>query len=270
MRTAVQSQATLRGIYAGNFVEDGRLDPKSPDPVAPRRGYDPQVRMWPPTSTPLVATITISCPESYVLFQADPQTWEAGLPPRPIASAPRTPFALIKSSDFEFSAVIADNNDVFETYLSWDVAATDSFDLRLARFHLLRQPWRPQRAKPSGPPPAPSQRWQSRLSNPSQGLTAPDEGAGSEEGGGTPTQASASASAIAQLHSEAGLGSRLPSNWKADDSSAGGGEEPVGPAPGEDQLNQVSSNLSCHSSSIAGPGSNDTVFKLRRCPSCSR
>lgn len=240
--------------HAGNFVEDGRLDPTSPDAVAPRRAYDPQVRMWPPTTTPLVATITVSCPESYLLFQADPQTWEAGLPPRPIAHAPRTPFALVKSSSFDFSAVIADNNDVYETYLSWDVAAADTFDMRLARFHLLRQPWRQQqRQRPSGPPPAPSQRWQTRLSATAEGLTTPQASYGPDGHGGSPSRLSAAA----QLSSEAGgLGNRLPSTWAPDEGAAPGDDEGFGPMPDQDRLNQVctSSHMSAlHLQHISAP-----------------
>jgi hypothetical protein len=133
------------GCNAGNFLEDGRLNPNSdatkPEPA--NRPYAPLIRMWPPAAFPVVTTVTLSCPRSCVLFQGDPRVWEQGAQTRGVHDAPRVPFALIETHDFTLSVCVADNNDEYETYVSWDARATDTYDLRLARYHLLRQPWNP-------------------------------------------------------------------------------------------------------------------------------
>jgi hypothetical protein len=51
----------------------------------------------------------------------------------------------LESDDFALSVVVATNKtNLVETYVLADVQATRTFDLRLARFHLLRKPWIPQ------------------------------------------------------------------------------------------------------------------------------
>lgn len=89
-------------MHAGNLCEDGRLEPvidktKTADQLRP---YLPQVHMWPPGSTPLKCTVTCSAPRSFILVQGDPAVWERGATPRPIASAPRVPFLLVRAPGF--------------------------------------------------------------------------------------------------------------------------------------------------------------------------
>jgi hypothetical protein len=97
--------------------------------------------MWPPATSPVVCTLTVSSMESFTLLQGDPATWEKEAPPRPIMSAPRVPFVLIRAIDFHLSLVVTGKTNQYDVYLSWHVRAADTFDMRLARFHLLRQPY---------------------------------------------------------------------------------------------------------------------------------
>lgn len=52
--------------------------------------------MWPAASDSLITTVTVNSAKSHLLLQSDPQTWEAGLPPRELLSAPRVPFARVR------------------------------------------------------------------------------------------------------------------------------------------------------------------------------
>jgi hypothetical protein len=119
------------------------LEPTKKQAEARPRPYSPLVRMWPPATSPIVCALTVSSTESYTLFQGDPRTWEADEPARPVASAPRVPFALIRAWDFHLSLVVSGVTNSHEVSLSWDVRAADAFDMRLARFHLLRQQYHP-------------------------------------------------------------------------------------------------------------------------------
>lgn len=58
----------------------------------------------------------------------------------------------VESHDFALSVVVATNkNNLVETYVLADVQAAHTYDLRLARFHLLRKPWIPQMPRMSIP-----------------------------------------------------------------------------------------------------------------------
>lgn len=85
---------------AGNFLEDSGLNP-SPPAVASnrRRAYRPNINMWPGAKDGLLTTVTVCSAKSYLLLQADPRTWEDGLPAREIMSAPRVPFARVRTSN---------------------------------------------------------------------------------------------------------------------------------------------------------------------------
>ena len=58
----------------------------------------------------------------------------------------------MESHDFALSVVVATNKNMrVETYVLADVQAAHTYDLRLARFHLLRKPWMPQVSRMSIP-----------------------------------------------------------------------------------------------------------------------
>lgn len=81
---------------AGNFLEDSVLNPgPTAIPANVHRPYRPKINMWPAASDALLTTVTVNSAKSHLLLQSDPQTWEAGLPPRELLSAPRVPFARV-------------------------------------------------------------------------------------------------------------------------------------------------------------------------------
>lgn len=62
----------------------------------------------------------------------------------------------VESTDFALSVVVAVNkNKRIETFILADVQSAHTYDLRLARFHLLRKPWMGQATCNSIPEEAP-------------------------------------------------------------------------------------------------------------------
>jgi hypothetical protein len=85
-------------LRAGNFLEPSRLNP--PPAFVPRsefREYRPRVRMWPPVSSRLLTSFTLTAAKSYVVLQADPCIWESGEKCGGIYSSPRVPFAQVQA-----------------------------------------------------------------------------------------------------------------------------------------------------------------------------
>jgi hypothetical protein len=49
----------------------------------------------------------------------------------------------IEVHDFSLSVLVVEVDSNYESYVTGDVRTCETHDLRLARFHLLRQPWTP-------------------------------------------------------------------------------------------------------------------------------
>eukprot|EP00892_Ulva_mutabilis_P007162 jgi/Ulvmu1/4818/UM020_0103.1 len=126
----------------GNFLENGVLKPGPPvGPSVKHRPYKPKISMWPAATAELLTTVTVMCAKSHLVLQGDPQTWEAGLPPRELLTAPRVPFARVDVTDFALSVLVTQQNGQSETFVLGDTQACHTYDLRLARYHLLYEPW---------------------------------------------------------------------------------------------------------------------------------
>jgi hypothetical protein len=242
----------VHGHGAGNFLEDGRISP----PIVPvttdsnrMRAFEPLLRMWPPVSLPLVCALTVSTPHSSILLQGDPALWESATPARGVHESPRVPFALIEGHGFALSVCVSDNADVYETYVSWDARAVETYDLRLARFHLLRQPWLPgsNAASPATEMPPPRRQTdQSPISSPSVAAAE------------LPAQRTASLSDVGRGYSRGSL----PALW------LGGDRQGSLPRP---RVADVAPNLVTQASSLSClSGACQNRYHERLCAACLR